>query len=70
MQKTAVLLALVLLMLARSSFCQKSDRTKNMFQIKSAVTVTNKGISLVPTFTWGKPAAIFDLSMGKKKLFF
>ena len=61
---------LVLSMLALSSFSQKTDSTKNIFQLKGAVTVTNKGISLIPTFTLGKPAVLFDLSMGKKKLFF
>jgi hypothetical protein len=57
-------------MLTKFSFSQKTDSTENIFHFKGAVTVTNKGISLVPTFTLGKPAAIFDLSMGKKKLFF
>lgn len=70
MQKIAVLLVFILSMLARSSYSQKTDSTKSLYQIKGAVTITNKGISLVPTFTLGKPAAIFDLSMGKKKLFF
>ena len=68
MQKITTLL--VLSMLALSSFSQKTDSTKNIFQLKGAVTVTNKGISLIPTFTLGKPAVLFDLSMGKKKLFF
>jgi hypothetical protein len=57
-------------MLTKFSFSQKTDSTENIFHFKGAVTVTNKGISLVPTFTLGKPAAIFDLSMGKNKLFF
>ncbi|HPA87737.1 MAG TPA: hypothetical protein PK106_08065, partial [Bacteroidales bacterium] len=35
-----------------------------------AVKVTNKGISTVPNLTLGKPAAIFDLSVGKGKLSF
>ena len=65
MQKITVLL--VLSIIALSSYSQKTDST---YHIKGAVTITNKGISLVPTFTLGKPAALFDLSMGKKKLFF
>src|SRR6266508_37749 len=69
MQKNTILI-FVLLMLAYLSFSQRSDSTKKEFHVKGAVTVTNKGISLIPTFTLGKPAAIFDLSMGKKKLFF
>jgi hypothetical protein len=70
MKKNAGLLIIVSLLLTHFSFSQKTDSTKSMYQIKGAVTVTTKGISLVPTFTLGKPAAIFDLSMGKKKLFF
>jgi hypothetical protein len=70
MQKHKVLLVLILLMATYLSFCQKTDSTRNVFHFKGAVTVTNKGISLVPTFTLGKPAAIFDLSMGKRKLYF
>src|SRR5258705_6975654 len=70
MQKITILLVLVLSLLTQYSFSQKPDSTKNIFHLKGAVTITNKGISLIPTFTLGKPAAIFDLSMGKKKLFF
>src|SRR5436190_10925919 len=70
MQKITGLLVLVLLMLTHSSFSQKMDSTKSIFHLKGAVTVTNKGISFIPTFSLGKPAAIFDLSMGIKKLFF
>lgn len=68
MQKTTVFL--VLLMLVHSSFSQTTDSTKDIFHFKGAVTVTSKGISTVPSFTLGKPAVLFDLSMGKKKLFF
>lgn len=64
------ILSFVLLTLAYSSFSQKKDSTNNIFHLKGAVTVTNKGISFIPSFSLGKPAAIFDLSMGKKKLFF
>jgi hypothetical protein len=35
-----------------------------------AVTVTNNGISFIPNLTLGKPAIVFDLSMGKEKLSF
>jgi len=33
------------------------------------VTVTNKGISFIPTFTLGKPAIIFDMSVGRRLSF-
>jgi hypothetical protein len=69
MQKNIVLLSICLL-LAHLSFSQQADSIKRSLQLKGAVTVTNKGISFVPTFTLGKPAAIFNLSLGKRKLFF
>ena len=70
MQKITVLLVFILLTITQVSFSQKSDSTKNIFHLKGAVTVTTKGISTVPSFTLGKPAALFDLSIGKKKFFF
>ncbi len=70
MYKIIILLLFILPTITKVSFSQKTDSTKSNYHIKGAVTVTTKGISLVPTFTLGKPAAIFDLSMGKKKLFF
>jgi len=68
MQKIIVLLSTSLL-LAHLSFSQQTDSIKRSLLLKGAVTVTNKGISFVPTFTLGKPAAIFNLSLGKRKLF-
>jgi hypothetical protein len=70
MQKITLLLVFVFSMLTQFSFSQKTDSTKSMYHMKGAVTLTNKGISFIPTFSLGKPAAIFDLSMGKRKLFF
>lgn len=68
MQKKSILFFGSLL-LVYSSFSQQADSIKRSLQLKGAVTVTNKGISFVPTFTLGKPAAIFNLSLGKRKLF-
>jgi len=69
MQKNIVLV-FVFLLFAYSSFSQQTDSIKRSLQVIGAVTVTNKGISFVPAFSLGKPAAIFNLSMGKRKLFF
>jgi len=68
MQKIVFLLS-VWLLLTHLSFSQESDSIRRSLQLKGSVTVTSKGISFVPTFTLGKPAAIFNLSMGKRKLF-
>lgn len=70
MKKKKLLLFYLLAILSQAALAQQKDSIKNIFHFKGAVTVTNKGISVVPTFTLGKPAVTFDLSMGKKKLFF
>ena len=67
--KRALMLS-VLLNLTNVSFSQKPDSTKVSGQFGAAVTVTNKGISLIPNLTLGKPAAIFDMSVGGKRLSF
>lgn len=70
MQKNSVILFFALFLLNLSSFSQKKDSTKAAFQFGGAALVTNNGISLVPTFSLGEPAAIFDIYMQKKKLSF
>ena len=64
------LLFFVVLNLAHTSFSQKTDSTKDVFHFGGAALVTNNGISLIPTLSLGKPAAIFDIYMGKGKLSF
>lgn len=49
---------------------QSIDSTKTISYLSGAVHVTNNGLSVIPTFSLGKPAAIFDLSIGKRKLSF
>jgi hypothetical protein len=69
MHKNACLL-LTFFLVVHFSFSQKTDTTKSIFHLRGAVTVTTKGISFIPSFSLGKPAAIFDLSIGKRKLYF
>lgn len=68
-QKTVLLSSLLLL--ACCAVAQKSDSTRRIINFRGAVSVTNNGFSLVPTFTLGKPAlvAIFGVS-GQKRLSF
>ena len=44
-----------------SLLAQEPTRT----EVAGAISVTNKGISTVPSFTLGKPAAIFDVSIAR-----
>lgn len=52
------------------SFSQKIDSTAAASHFSGMVTITNKGIATIPTFTLGKPAVIFDMNLGKRKLSF
>ena len=63
-------LIFVLLNLSLLAFSQKSDSTKVVNYFGGGVTVTNNGISLIPTFSLGKPAVLFDLTAGRGKLSF
>jgi hypothetical protein len=47
----------------------QDESLKKVNVFKGAATVTNNGISLLPTFTLGKPAAIFDMAVGRKLTF-
>jgi len=60
----------ILLNLTHVAFSQNNDSTNVASYFGGAVTITNKGISLIPNLTLGKPAAIFDLSAGKKRISF
>lgn len=70
MQQNTVLLVVVLLLLAHASFSQKTDSTEAIRHFSGSVSVTNNGLSLIPTFSLGKPATIVNLSTGKGKLSF
>jgi hypothetical protein len=64
------LLLFVFLILARFTFAQETDSTKSSLQFHGAVSITNKGISIIPTFTLDKPAVALLLSMKKRNLSF
>lgn len=70
MQKTTISLVIILLMRTHVSFSQKADSAKSIRYFSGSVSVTNNGISIVPSFSLGKPAAIFNLSMGKNRFSF
>jgi hypothetical protein len=51
------------------SFLQTANSIKVSGHFGGAVTITTKGISTIPNLTLGKPAAIFDLSVGRRLSF-
>ncbi len=65
-----ILTILFFFSLTNYSFSQIADSTKAHFTVNGAVTITNSGISVIPTFTLGKPATIFDFVLRKKKFSF
>lgn len=60
----------VLMLLTGVAFSQESDSLPTIRELKGAVTVTNNGISVIPTFMLGKPAVMFDLGVSGKRLSF
>lgn len=59
-----------LLLIVHFAFAQQADSTKPINHFSAAVNVTNNGISLLPNFSLNKPAVIFNMAIGKKRLSF
>ncbi len=70
MQKLAGLLVVIFIALTNFSFAQYVDSTKLTGHFGGAVSLTTNGISTIPSFTLGKPAIIFDMTVGRKKISF
>ena len=66
------LLILLLFSAGFTSFtlAQKVDSIKHINLFSGSAGVTQNGISLIPTFSLNKPAAMFKMSLGKKKFSF
>jgi len=64
------LLISILLLISSLVFSQNSDSTEVISHFSGAISITNKGISTIPSFTLGKPAAELDLWVGKGNLRF
>ena len=63
------ILVLTLLGFHQYSSAQNTDNKSVANNFGGAVTVTNNGISFIPTFSLGKPAMIFDMAVGRKLTF-
>lgn len=69
MQKKSGLIVFAFLLFVHLTFSQNTD-TKKVSHFGTAVTVTNKGISFIPNLALGKPAVIFDFSVGSERFSF
>ena len=71
MYRTHVVVAgLLIVGSAQSASARQTTGAEEQPHVTAAATVTNKGISLIPSFTLGRPAAIFDLGIRKGNLSF
>lgn len=57
------------LLIAFRSYSQEASRTKPIL-INGAISLTNNGISIVPSFSLEKPATIFNMSISKGRFSF
>lgn len=62
-------LSLALLCLTQFAYCQSTDSTKHVLNFTGAASVTNNGFSFIPSFSLGKPAAIFNFNVNGGKRF-
>jgi hypothetical protein len=53
-----------------TAISQTAEQPVPTYRFGAGATVTNTGISLIPSFSLGKPAAMFDMMAGKGKLSF
>ncbi len=67
--KKAILLFCILLFSYVAS-AQNVDTVPTPRFFRGQITATNNGISLIPNFSLNRPAAMFDLSLGKGRLSF
>jgi hypothetical protein len=65
-----VTLFIMFLIIVNTLYSQHTDSTQTTRFFRGQITATNNGISLIPNFSLNKPAAMFDLSIGKGRLSF
>jgi hypothetical protein len=53
-----------------ATFSQQTDSTQTPSFLRGQITATNNGVSLIPTFSLGRPAVLFDMNVGKGRLSF
>lgn len=58
------------LILSTVAFSQENESENPTFHLNGNITVTTKGLSTFPNLTLGKPAVLFDFSMGGEQFRF
>jgi hypothetical protein len=70
MFRHSIVLLSFLFVFAKTAHAQSIDSTKTARHFSGSISVTNNGISFIPTFSLGKPASIFNFSLGSDKFSF
>lgn len=60
---------LLFLFIKTWAFAQEKDSTKTSY-LGGQITATNNGVALIPSFSLGKPAILFDMNLGKGRVSF
>jgi hypothetical protein len=63
-------LILLILNLSQLAIAQEPNSKSSVRHFDGTITATNNGISIIPSFTLGRPAVFFDLMMGGERLSF
>ena len=66
----SVSISIFLIFSFNATFSQHADSTQTPSFLRGQITATNNGVSLIPTFSLGKPAVLFDMNVGKGRLSF
>jgi len=66
----SLLLIFVSLVPFSHAFAQENPAEQPKRHLSGVITATNNGISIIPSFTLGRPAVFFDLSMGGERFSF
>lgn len=67
---TSLILIFVSLVGYSNTFAQENTVEQPKRQISGVITATNNGIAIIPSFSLGRPAVFFDLSMGGERFSF
>lgn len=70
MLKINLFLFLLIIGISSLSCAQESENAAKKIHIAGSAAITNNGISLIPNFSLGDPAALFNLSVAKGRLSF
>lgn len=61
-----IIVFLLVLSIGKIASAQQNDSTRVPAHFGFSTTVTDNGISIIPTFTLGRPALVFDLNVGSR----